>query len=311
MNLEMVQIVASSCAVLFDTVQTVRTNRTQTRMMLERVHQIVRALINLCGDAQRNGEGGPGVGLAPGMARAIEIFTETLTTMHTVLQEQASAGLFSRIIRNAEMKGQLADCDEGLQHALDVFSVKTGLLTHAALGGARKSSKDRHEEIVAALKGKGFGVDGEEHREGRGWRKESERHHTQYHGPGTTTRSRPCIAGFFDARRDRTQRVLLPLVFNPYLSFSQGHHPPNPIDRDVDFTLPHLGQGGVGVPLGGLRLGRGTVMRLFLDFQIAETLGWFKDCSVGKAVEAKIDEIYKVIEHEALDNYGQNQVHCI
>ncbi|KAF7347255.1 Aldo-ket-red domain-containing protein [Mycena venus] len=40
--------------------------------------------------------------------------------------------------------------------------------------------------------------------------------------------------------------------------------------------------------------------------QIAETLSWFKRGSVGEAAKAKIDEIWKVVEHEApLDNYNQ------
>jgi aryl-alcohol dehydrogenase-like predicted oxidoreductase len=40
--------------------------------------------------------------------------------------------------------------------------------------------------------------------------------------------------------------------------------------------------------------------------QISETLVWLKRGSVGEAAKAKIDEIWKVIEHEApLDNYNQ------
>ncbi|KAF7370608.1 alcohol dehydrogenase [Mycena sanguinolenta] len=39
--------------------------------------------------------------------------------------------------------------------------------------------------------------------------------------------------------------------------------------------------------------------------QITETLGWLKEGSVGDAAKAKIDEIWKVIEHDApLDNYN-------
>jgi len=40
--------------------------------------------------------------------------------------------------------------------------------------------------------------------------------------------------------------------------------------------------------------------------QITETLAWLKKGSVGEAAKAKIDEIWKVIEHEApLDNYNK------
>ncbi|KAJ7773990.1 hypothetical protein B0H16DRAFT_116111 [Mycena metata] len=100
MDVESLQIVASSCLLLFDTVQTVRTNRTQCRQLLERVHQIVRALINLCEESQARGRpigddpasasspytvggvsfngarAGGGGGVAPHMARAIDAFAE-------------------------------------------------------------------------------------------------------------------------------------------------------------------------------------------------------------------------------------------
>ncbi|KAF7347297.1 Aldehyde reductase [Mycena venus] len=40
--------------------------------------------------------------------------------------------------------------------------------------------------------------------------------------------------------------------------------------------------------------------------QISETLAWLKHGSVGEAAKAKIDEIWKVVEHEApVDNYNQ------
>ncbi|KAJ7895509.1 hypothetical protein B0H14DRAFT_619760 [Mycena olivaceomarginata] len=127
MDLETIQVVAGSCALLFDTVLTVRTNRTQTRMLLERVHQIVQALINLCGDAQVQRNGGymntTGVGLAPAMARAIERFTQTLTALHTLLQAQSEAGMLSRILRHAETRDELRRCDEALGEALALFSV--------------------------------------------------------------------------------------------------------------------------------------------------------------------------------------------
>ncbi|KAJ6468131.1 hypothetical protein C8R47DRAFT_809526 [Mycena vitilis] len=157
MKLETVQLVASSCATLFETVQIVRTNRAQCRQLLEHVHQIVGSLINLCGDAHRRSDGqpGPGVGLAPGMARAIETFTHTLTTLHELLQAQASAGLFSRILKHAETRDQLKECDDELQHALVVFGMKTELLTHTALGGARRAATERHEEILSALRRRG------------------------------------------------------------------------------------------------------------------------------------------------------------
>ncbi|KAJ7101345.1 hypothetical protein B0H15DRAFT_927170, partial [Mycena belliarum] len=116
MDLKNVQIVASSAALLFDTVQGVRNNKQACLQLLERVHQIVRALINLCGDA--NARVG---GLAPMMARAVDGLIETLTKVHAFLQAQASHGLFARILRRFEMQEQLNQCADALQQALDVF----------------------------------------------------------------------------------------------------------------------------------------------------------------------------------------------
>ncbi|KAJ7050366.1 hypothetical protein C8F01DRAFT_1264241 [Mycena amicta] len=143
MNYETLQIVASSCALLFDTVNSVRTNKTQCMQLLERVHQIVRAIINLCGDAKGF--------MNPMMARAVEKFSGTLTELHELLRLQASFGLFQRILRHSEIQGALTDCSDGLQQALDVFSVQTSLITNSAMGGLRKSSAARHDELLRAL----------------------------------------------------------------------------------------------------------------------------------------------------------------
>lgn len=149
MDLKNVQIVASSAALLFDTVQGVRNNKQACLQLLERVHQIVRALINLCGDA--NARVG---GLAPMMARAVDGLIETLTKVHAFLQAQASHGLFARILRRFEMQEQLNQCADALQQALDVFGVQTDLITNAALGSLRRAAATRHDEVLAALRAK-------------------------------------------------------------------------------------------------------------------------------------------------------------
>ncbi|KAJ7126340.1 hypothetical protein C8R44DRAFT_980131 [Mycena epipterygia] len=161
MNMENLQIVASSCLTLFDTVQTVRSNKEQCIRLLERVHQIVRTMINLCGDA--NGM------MLPAMERAIEQFTgwptdlspfclspspvpsilrwdfvfiplpvlefeiltpnRALTQIHTFLQAQTSQSLIMRFLRYAETQDQITNCSTALQQALELFTVRAFLST--------------------------------------------------------------------------------------------------------------------------------------------------------------------------------------
>ncbi|KAJ7131506.1 hypothetical protein C8R43DRAFT_1207492 [Mycena crocata] len=159
MNIESLQVVASSCVLLFDTVQ-----------LLERVHQIIRAIINLCGDAQSSG----GL-MSPMMMRAVDQFTGTLTTLHELLRTQAAYGWFARILRHAETQMKLSDVDDALQQALDLFGVQTGLITHATMGSLRKAATGRHDELLAALARKGVieGEDGEGVVDGWDWDEET------------------------------------------------------------------------------------------------------------------------------------------
>ncbi|KAJ7031682.1 hypothetical protein C8F04DRAFT_676201 [Mycena alexandri] len=134
MDVESLQIVASSCLLLFDTVQTVRTNRTQCRQLLERVHQIVRALINLCGDAQARGRpigddgsasssspstiggvtlnganGGGGGGVSPHMARAIDAFGEYVVWFFSFCPGRFSWGRDARRARERILSVRAGD----------------------------------------------------------------------------------------------------------------------------------------------------------------------------------------------------------
>ncbi|KAF7300498.1 hypothetical protein HMN09_00934200 [Mycena chlorophos] len=150
MQYETLGIVASTCVTLFDTVDAVRTNKVQCVQLLERVHQIVQAIINLSGD-------GNGRGLKDfRMRSAVEQLSGTLTQLHEILQTQSTYNLFQRILRHAEIQDSLALCSEALQQALDVFSVQTSLITDTSLNGFRRAERARHEELVRALERKGF-----------------------------------------------------------------------------------------------------------------------------------------------------------
>ncbi|KAJ7624787.1 hypothetical protein FB45DRAFT_924216 [Roridomyces roridus] len=158
---ETLQLVATSAALVFDTVGSVRANKTQCLQLLERVHQIVRTLINLLGDVNAHAEFRPhtGGGMRPIMLRAVDQFLETLVTLHRVLQEQSTHGLLTRILRHLETRDRLAECGEALQQALDVFNVQTTLISHSSLGSLRRQATVQHEEVLSALKKKGWAVD--------------------------------------------------------------------------------------------------------------------------------------------------------
>ncbi|KAJ6628476.1 hypothetical protein B0H10DRAFT_1990098, partial [Mycena sp. CBHHK59/15] len=142
------QAVASTCAAMLATVQTVRTNKSECLALLERVHTIVRTIINLTsggGAAYLNG--GPVCGgVLPPRSSA-----GTLTRLHAFLAVQARAGLFARILRHAETQAQLAECRAALEQALELFGVQTTLVSSSSLGGLRRDAAARHAEVLRAL----------------------------------------------------------------------------------------------------------------------------------------------------------------
>ncbi|KAJ6628480.1 hypothetical protein B0H10DRAFT_1990110 [Mycena sp. CBHHK59/15] len=148
------QAVASTCAAMLATVQTVRTNKSDCLALLERVHTIVRTIINLTsggGAAYLNG--GPVCGgvLPPALERGVAQFADTLTRLHAFLAVQARAGLFARILRHAETQAQLAECRVALEQALELFGVQTALVSSSSLGGLRRDAAARHAEVLRAL----------------------------------------------------------------------------------------------------------------------------------------------------------------
>ncbi|CAK5272875.1 unnamed protein product [Mycena citricolor] len=147
MNYEMITIAAASAGQLFDIVNSVQSNRDQCLQLLERVHQIVNTLVNICGDAQKHS-----VVMNPLMETAVDQFIQTLTTLHGILLSLSSVSLFGRILKHLETRSQLTDCDEALRQALDVFNVQSDLITHSMLGSARTAAKTRHEELLRVLK---------------------------------------------------------------------------------------------------------------------------------------------------------------
>ncbi|KAJ7608583.1 hypothetical protein DFH06DRAFT_1377032 [Mycena polygramma] len=134
--------IAGVSILLLETVESVKSNKTRCLSLLERIHEILQAIVNICGD------GGP---LPPTVLRNLSQFFDTLQKVHAYVRSQVDLGLFRRVLRHNETTALLEDCNSGLQHATEAFGIQAGLNTFSAIADAKENSEMRHRELMELL----------------------------------------------------------------------------------------------------------------------------------------------------------------
>ncbi|KAJ6579378.1 hypothetical protein B0H10DRAFT_911355 [Mycena sp. CBHHK59/15] len=132
--------IAGISLLLLETVQTVKTNRSQCLSLIERIHEIITAIINLCGDA--------GSSLSPAILRSLAQFFETLQKVYAFIRSQQNTGMFKRILRATETAALLEDCNKGLEHAVNLFKIQARLMASAEIAQARTDAEKRYDELA-------------------------------------------------------------------------------------------------------------------------------------------------------------------
>ncbi|KAJ6569412.1 hypothetical protein B0H19DRAFT_1135353 [Mycena capillaripes] len=136
-------IIASLSASIINSVQTVRSKQYECLQMVDKINQLLCALINFIADLN-------GI-LPPVMLRSIGTFSETPKKIYSFVDTHQGKSTFKRFLQNAEISAQLEDCKAGLHHALDVFNVYSQTSTAAELGGIRMDMKKHHENLLTLL----------------------------------------------------------------------------------------------------------------------------------------------------------------
>ncbi|KAF7343150.1 NB-ARC domain-containing protein [Mycena venus] len=134
--------IAGISILLLEMVQTVKANKSQCLNMLEQIHEIIFAIIDILSD---------GSVLPPTVLHSLSAFFDTLQKVHAFVRSQVDFSLFRRVLRYSETTALLEDCNVGLQHAIDVFGIQSGLSTAAILADFKEKTEMRHEELMELL----------------------------------------------------------------------------------------------------------------------------------------------------------------
>ncbi|KAJ7878483.1 hypothetical protein B0H14DRAFT_3129952, partial [Mycena olivaceomarginata] len=140
-----IQPIAHTIDCLIDMVQNVKRNKDKCAQLMENIHLVLYAIINLHLKAETVES------LDPAMLDNIGKFMETLHRIYTFLEAQQEWNKLKHLFHNNEMQKLLKDCHAGLDHASEVFEVTTRPLWANDIDVMKKTAQLMHEDLVELI----------------------------------------------------------------------------------------------------------------------------------------------------------------
>ncbi|KAJ7083747.1 hypothetical protein C8R44DRAFT_753318 [Mycena epipterygia] len=137
--------ISSTTVSLITAMQNVRSNRDECIGLMENIHGIIYAIINLHIKSETVGS------LAPAIQDHIGKFTETLHKIHTFLEAQQDGNKIKYFFRQNQMNTLCKECHAGLDEALKVFQVEIGLLIADNVVEMQKKTESMHQELLELI----------------------------------------------------------------------------------------------------------------------------------------------------------------
>ncbi|KAJ7493668.1 hypothetical protein FB451DRAFT_1164546 [Mycena latifolia] len=148
-----VQAISNTTLSLIAAVQRVKRNKDECVQLMENIHQLLFAIINLHIKSETGGS------LPPTILDQIGKFTEYLNapffflakTLHKIhmFVEVQEGNKIKRIFRQNEISTLLKDCQEGVQQALDTFEVEAAIFS--GIAGMQKTAETMHKELLEMI----------------------------------------------------------------------------------------------------------------------------------------------------------------
>ncbi|KAJ7865163.1 hypothetical protein B0H14DRAFT_3133491, partial [Mycena olivaceomarginata] len=140
-----IQPIANTIECLIDMVQNVKRNKDECAELMENIHPVLYAIINLHLKAETVES------LSPEMLDNIGKFMETLHKIYTFLEGQQDGNRIKHLFRNNEIQKLFRDCHAGLDQAVEVFEVTTRPLWLNDIDVMKKTAQLMHEELFGLI----------------------------------------------------------------------------------------------------------------------------------------------------------------
>ncbi|KAJ7142591.1 hypothetical protein C8R44DRAFT_725928 [Mycena epipterygia] len=127
---------------LVTAVQNVKRNKEQCVQLMENIHEILHAIINLHMKSETAGD------LSPAILDHVGNFTETLHKIHTFIEAQQDRNRFTHFFRQSEMNILRKGCFEGLEEAVKSFTVGAGFYLAESIAEWQQRTQKMHQELL-------------------------------------------------------------------------------------------------------------------------------------------------------------------
>ncbi|KAJ7131146.1 hypothetical protein C8R44DRAFT_904175 [Mycena epipterygia] len=122
--------------------QNAKRNKDECIQFMENIHGILYAIIDLHITSETGG------GLLPATLDHIGNFMQILHKIHTFVEAQQDGNRIKYFFRQNEMNKLRKDCQAGLEEALKVFKVETGLIIANNMAKMHKKTQSMHQELL-------------------------------------------------------------------------------------------------------------------------------------------------------------------
>ncbi|KAJ7879945.1 hypothetical protein B0H14DRAFT_3769893 [Mycena olivaceomarginata] len=137
-----IQPISNTIETLISIAQNVKHNKNQCAQLMENIHQVLYAIINLYLKSETAGS------LDSAMLYHIG---KTLHKICTFVEAQQDRNKIKYLFRNNEMQSLLKDCRVGLDQAVEVFAINTRPAIANDIGKMKKTAKTMHEELLELI----------------------------------------------------------------------------------------------------------------------------------------------------------------
>ncbi|KAJ7144303.1 hypothetical protein C8R44DRAFT_973878 [Mycena epipterygia] len=137
--------ISNTTVSLITLVQNVKKNKEECIKLMENVHELLYAVVNLHTKAVTPSS------LPPATLSAFGELTETLHMVHAFMEAQQDGNKIKHFFRQSEMKTLLSDCHTGLQKVFDMFKMEGAINLHGNIVEMQKETERIHKELLEAI----------------------------------------------------------------------------------------------------------------------------------------------------------------
>ncbi|KAJ7486650.1 hypothetical protein FB451DRAFT_1126899 [Mycena latifolia] len=134
--------ISSTTLSLLTVAQRIKRNKAECAQLMEHVHQIIYAIIDLHLKSEPRGE------LPPAMLHYIGKFAETLQKIHMFAEAQQDGNTLKRFFRQSEITQLLKDCNQSLQETFEIFKCNSNIQLFNDIQDMQRMIHKQQQELL-------------------------------------------------------------------------------------------------------------------------------------------------------------------